>query len=162
MCAACGCAVLGRPSGWRDGNRRPRRIGARRRAGRGRSRALLLREQLDPQARRLDGTAFDGADMASHPIRVVSAKTGAITTLVGEPTSADIVDGPKIKARLYSPDSLAFDSASHTLFTDGQTVRAVDTQTTLVTTIAGSISQSDYVDGPKEVARFDRPSGLAF
>lgn len=98
-------------------------------------------------------------------IREVTASTGLINTVVGNGNrfgnSGD--GGPAVNAEVY-PQSLALDRAGNLYFSSfPYAVRKVDSDTGLITTVAGSGFQSFSGDGGSAtIAELSNPQGIAF
>lgn len=103
---------------------------------------------VDPEASALRRTPLDG--------------DGDVETLVGTGLfDYGDVDGQGTQAKLQHPQGLTY--ANGTLYvgdTYNHKVRAVDSGTRQVTTLAGTGSRG-WDDGQAELARFDEPAGLA-
>jgi len=103
------------------------------------------------------------ADSVAEAIRRIDVDAAhTTTTLAGALGVAGMADGTGDTARFSRPSALAVDPSSSTLYvadTFNHRVRAVDLQTRVVTTIAGS-SQGDR-DGPGATALFSYPTALA-
>ena len=106
-----------------------------------------------------DGRLFV-ADSGNHAIRVISAgPTRSVTTLAGG-SGAGNADGTAGNAQFTGPQGLALNGS--TLFvadTGNRMVRAVNTATGAVVTIAGS-GTSGFADGPAASASFGAPSAI--
>ncbi|MFO0638987.1 MAG: hypothetical protein U0183_07230 [Polyangiaceae bacterium] len=111
------------------------------------------------------------ADVGNHSVRVIDLATSAVTTLVGVAGSAGLTDGAFADARLASPQVLAFDAASETLYVaeaassstlagGRAAIRVVDLPKRTVTTLAGGVPASPPVDGPLGTASFASIAGL--
>ncbi len=127
------------------------------------------------------GIAFDGsgnlyiADSGNGRIRMVSASTGAISTIAGGGSgcagqSDTLGDGcPAASATLSSPAAIALDGAGNLYIADtgNQRIRVVNASTGILTTFAGGGSgcanQADSAgDGcPAASATFSSPTGIA-
>jgi sugar lactone lactonase YvrE len=113
------------------------------------------------------GVAVDGAgnvyvaDRDNHTIRKVTP-SGVVTTLAGLAGQLGHEDGMGSAARFFNPSGVTVDTAGNVYVADtaNDTIRRV-TPVGLVTTVAGSHGQEDYVDGPGSTARFFDPLGLA-
>jgi DNA-binding beta-propeller fold protein YncE len=105
-----------------------------------------------------DGTLYV-ADTGNHAIRRVSP-TGTVTTFAGA-AGRGFLDGPADMARFDGPIGLAFTRAGDLVvadtYNDAIRVIAPDGE---VRTLAGG-GESTHVDGPRQDARFDTPSGVA-
>ena len=101
------------------------------------------------------------ADSGNNRIRKVAAN-GIITTVAGNGSSGYSGDGgPATSAQLYSPRSVAVDTAGNLYIAVVDYVRKVATNG-IITTVAGNGSQSELGDGgPATSARLSNPSGVA-
>lgn len=116
------------------------------------------------------GVAVDGigniyvADTGNHTIRKITP-AGSVTTLAGNPGEQGPMDGSGSAARFTYPYGIAVDGAGTVYVADTYNwrVRKV-TPSGDVTTLAGSglhPYQTQSVDGPGQLARFDQPTGIA-
>lgn len=114
------------------------------------------------------GVAFDAAghlyvaDAANHRIRKI-APDGTVTTVAGDGTAGH-VDGQAGQARLSHPRGVAFDGAGNLIVadTDNDRLRKIhlNLPTHPVSTLSGA-GVRGHQDGPREVARFALPNGIA-
>ncbi|MBM3934765.1 MAG: hypothetical protein FJ319_10780 [SAR202 cluster bacterium] len=97
-------------------------------------------------------------------IRKVDSKTGIITTVAGIGISGYTGDGgPATKARIGSPNDIAFDRAGNMYFADSAShvIRKVDAKGT-ITTVAGIGKKGFSPDGAVATkAAISRPQGVA-
>ncbi len=115
--------------------------------------------------------AFDSAgnlylsDTLNQRIRRVDAKTGVISTIVGNGEKGFEGDGgPATEAKLNEPYGLAIDREGNLYFADrlNRRVRKVDGKTGVITTVAGEGSKSYSGDGgPGEKAGLVEPNSVA-
>ncbi len=101
------------------------------------------------------------ADFSNHCIRKVTP-AGVVTTLAGSPGNSGYADGTGTNAQFNIPRSVAVD-ASGTVYvaeTGNNCIRKV-TPAGVVTTLAGSASNSGYADGTGTAAWFNSPQGMA-
>ena len=101
------------------------------------------------------------ADTYNHTIRKISP-AGAVTTLAGSAGNYGTNDGVGYAARFLTPDGLAVDTNGNVFVADtgNHTIRKI-TPAGLVTTLAGSPTQSGTNDGAGPAARFYNPTGVA-
>lgn len=116
------------------------------------------------------GIAIDAAntiyvtDAVNCTIRKITS-AGVVTTIAGLAGTVGTADGPGTGARFNVPLDIALDpitnGGSSLLVSDfgNHTIRRV-TNTGLVTTLAGTATQSGFVDGTGAAARFNQPRGL--
>ena len=97
----------------------------------------------------------------SHTIRKVTP-SGVVTTIAGSPGQPGFVDGAGSVARFNQPAHLAVDDAGNVIVADSgnHAIRKV-TPTGVVTTVAGGVLGSGYVNGPASTAQFDGPAAVA-
>ena len=116
------------------------------------------------------------ADSGNFCVRKVTARvvggtpqpfigTEIITTVAGIGTVAGNTGdgGPATAAKLNSPDGIAIDPVSGTIYiTDGtnNNVRKIDSSGT-ITTLAGMGGTGGFLDGPAKSAKFNFPKGVA-
>ena len=120
------------------------------------------------------GASFDGLRGATYfnglvyvvdpnraTLRSFDPISGAVVTLAGTPGATGTADGLGSAARFISPRYIASDGSGmlYVADTNGFTVRAYNTVTTYVTTIAGN-GTTGYVDGIGTAALVHRPRGL--
>ncbi|WP_426752627.1 hypothetical protein [Myxococcus sp. Y35] len=104
------------------------------------------------------------ADLGAHTVRVVDLTTRSVRTLAGTQEEAGAADGLGPAARFSGPQQLALSPDGLTLYvadSGNATVRAVETDTGAVTTLAGAAGERGTVDGVGAAARFREPTGLA-
>ncbi len=109
------------------------------------------------------------SDAGAQRIRVIE-RNGTTRTLAGsgEPIASGLwveggyQDGPGKLARFNRPAGLAMgsDRALYVADTNNHCIRRID-PTGNVTTYAGQAGVAGHLDGPRNVATFDRPTGLA-
>lgn len=99
------------------------------------------------------------ADNGNCTVRKITPE-GIVTTLAGSAGQSGSVDGAGAAARFTSPLGLAVDSDGNVFVLDGGAVRKI-TPGGLVITIAGSVDESGWDDGPASQARFSSPYGIA-
>ncbi|MBK6776474.1 MAG: hypothetical protein IPG74_11780 [Flavobacteriales bacterium] len=101
------------------------------------------------------------SDNGNHKIKRIDAATGATTTLVGT-GFAGTNDGPALVARLYNPTEVRVASNGDVYISDygNHSIRKLTGG--IVSTFAGLSGSSGDVLGTGTVARFNRPTGIAF
>ena len=88
---------------------------------------------------------------------------GVATVFAGEPGVHGSADGTGSAARFYSPEGIAVDASTGTIYVAdhlNHTIRKI-TPAGVVTTFAGKPGVSGSADGTGAAARFNRPAGLA-
>ena len=112
-----------------------------------------------------DGNMFL-VEMQNHVVRRVDAKTGIISTVVGNGTSGFAGDGGKaVKARLKQPHSIALDGAGGLYIADigNQRIRRVDLPSGIIETVAGTGERGTTADGaPLAGTPLDGPRAIDF
>ncbi|MBL0312801.1 MAG: hypothetical protein IPP78_08820 [Holophagaceae bacterium] len=100
------------------------------------------------------------SDTSNHTIRKMSPG-GVVTTIAGSPGQSGAADGNGAAARFKYPRGLALDAAGNLYVADflNEAIRKV-TPTGDVSTFAGSLGQSGFVDGSGVAARFSHPNGM--
>jgi len=103
------------------------------------------------------GNVFVG-DRDNNRIRRVNTVTGVVDTFSG--VDAGFVDGIQ-GARFYGPHGLSFDTSGNLFVADSynHSIRQIDLNTGLVTTLAGT-SSAGFVNAIGSAARFNFPYGL--
>ena len=110
-------------------------------------------------------TWFNGIVYVVDPnratLRSFDPASGAVVTLAGTPGMTGTTDGYGAAARFMSPRYIASDNSGmlYIADTNGWTIRAYNTTTTYVSTIAGN-GTAGYVDGVGTSALVHRPRGL--
>jgi len=112
-----------------------------------------------------EGVAMDAAgntyvaDTQNHRIRKITTG-GAVSTLAGSGVQG-WTDGPGYQARFTEPAGIAVDAAGTVYVADrgSHTVRKI-TPAGYVSTLSGS-GQAGSANGVGQIARFDRPTGIA-
>ena len=101
------------------------------------------------------------ADTGNHAIRKITSE-GVVTTLAGLAGTPGATDGTGSVARFSGPISLAVDAWSNVYVADtgNHTIRRI-TPSGVVTTVAGSVGTSGFVDGAGTAALFHSPQGVA-
>jgi sugar lactone lactonase YvrE len=101
------------------------------------------------------------ADMKNNTIRRI-ARNGLVSTLAGVVEEQGSHDGPSQQATFFWPEGVAVDKHGTVYVADtyNYTVRAIS-RDGIVRTIAGKAGDAGYRDGPGDLARFNRPMGLA-
>lgn len=102
------------------------------------------------------------ADTENHSIRRIDTTSLQVTTFVGLSGTLGSTDGTGGNARFAYPTGLAFDRAGNLYVADNgnHTIRKV-TPEGVVTTLAGAVGVSGWVDGPGAQARFQVPYDVA-
>ena len=115
-----------------------------------------------PSGLAISGTSLYVADLVNHALRVVDTGTKVVTTVAGVKKNSGTADGTGTNARFYYPISLAISGTS--LYVAGyysHAIRVVDTETAVVTTLAGVKGTSGTADGTGTNAQFYSPYGLS-
>jgi len=101
------------------------------------------------------------ADSGNHAIRKVSPM-GVVTTIAGQLGVSGSGGGTGAQAKFNRPCGIALDRAGNLFVSDtgNHTIRKI-TPAGSVSTIAGSMGQSDFANGSGTTARFSSPLGLA-
>jgi len=110
------------------------------------------------------GTDLYVADTQNYTIRKIVIATGVVTTLAGSAGTSGAVDDTGTAALFDFPRDLAIDSTATNLYISdhgNRAIRKMVINTQVVSTFAGSLDNSGYVDGIGTAARFFNPFGLA-
>ncbi len=101
------------------------------------------------------------ADSGNHAIRNVSS-AGVVTTIAGQLGVSGSGGGTGAQAKFNRPCGIAMDRAGNLFVSDtgNHTIRKI-TPAGGVSTIAGSVGQSDFANGSGTTAKFSSPLGLA-
>ncbi|MFA6504506.1 MAG: hypothetical protein WCT14_00320 [Treponemataceae bacterium] len=105
-----------------------------------------------------DGTNLYIADSSNHVIRKVVIATGEVTTLAGYHGTAGSTDGTGSAALFNTPIGIDYQS-SYLYVADfvNYTIRKINVNTAVVTTLAGFAGVSALTDGVGAAARFKGP-----
>jgi len=103
------------------------------------------------------------ADNRNHAIRAVDLDTGTVSTLAGMMGMAGSKDETGQAARFNRPAALVADATGKLFVADtyNHTIRMVDLNSGIVSTIAGAAGMTGILDGPSSVSRFNYPVGVA-
>lgn len=101
------------------------------------------------------------ADSGGPTIRRITP-AGVVTTIAGTAGKSGGIDGTGGDASFDSPQALAIDASGNIYVVEARnsTIRKI-TPSGVVTTIAGSIGVTGFVNGPGTSARFNHPQGIA-
>ena len=114
-----------------------------------------------PAGLAMDGTNLYVADYQNNCIRTVVIATGVVTTLAGS-TTAGHVDDFGTSASFKNPIGVATDGTYVYVADDGNSlIRKIKIATQEVTTLAGTVGVSDYLDATGTAAKFNNPTGIA-
>jgi hypothetical protein len=114
------------------------------------------------------GLVTDGAGNLfvtdNHTLRRIVIASAKVTTLAGAPGDSGSVDGIGKDARFKRPTAMAVDGTGNLFVADqdNYAIRKVIIATGAVTTLAGAPGHPGRVDGARDAARFDSPSGLTY
>jgi sugar lactone lactonase YvrE len=114
-----------------------------------------------PKSITTDGISLYLADSNNHTVRKLDIASGVVTTLAGAPGKKGSNDGKGAAARFNRPIGITSDG--NNLFvsdSNNHTIRQIDPESGLVTTIAGRAGEVGYVDGSGKRARFFIPEGI--
>lgn len=110
-----------------------------------------------------DGRHVYYMDRGNNSIRLFDRSTDTVTTVMGAPEPTGWRDGPSQESRLHAPSGLWLHEASHTVYLAdayNHVIRAMDTQTGVIRTIAGLPETSGAQNGFFDEARFDSPNDI--
>ena len=125
----------------------------------------------EPEGITTDGTYLYVADYGNYTIRKIVIATGAVTTFAGSAGSVGSIDGVGAAARfksiggittdgsnIYAAESGAFLGLNN--YSESGAIRKIVIATGVVTTIAGSATETGSTDGIGTIARFKQPIGI--
>jgi hypothetical protein len=109
-----------------------------------------------------DGTNLYVADWGNHTIRKIVIATAEVSTLAGLAGVSGTADATGGIARFYQPQGIVRDGdALYVADSSNNTIRKVETQTAVVTTVAGTPGTSGTADGTGTAAQFSQPRYVA-
>ncbi len=110
----------------------------------------------DPRGITTDGKYLYVTDSGNHTIRRILASTGQVRTIAGMPKEAGYIDGKGFDARFNYPRGIAVDGDYlYVADTSNNVFRRVNKETGEVLTLSGKMGESSFVEGTKEVARYN-------
>ena len=93
----------------------------------------------------------------------IDVLTSGVLRWAGLPAGAGTLDGVGAAARVAYVQGIAPDGQGHVYFSDSSNViRKVDAASGAVTTLAGTVENNVFADGPGKSAGFVRPWGVAY
>lgn len=114
-----------------------------------------------PKGIATDGTSLYLADLNNHTIRKIDIESGAVTTLAGAAGKKGSRDGKGESARFNRPYGLTTDGKNlYVTDSNNHTVRQINLESGVVTTLAGRVGEVGYRDGSGRKARFFIPEGI--
>ncbi|MCE4555304.1 hypothetical protein [Pelomonas cellulosilytica] len=108
----------------------------------------------------LDATGGTATLVMQNQLKRLSADFNQVAPYAGGSTSTPS-DGPRATAGLLGTQAVTHDAAGNQYVIAADTVRRIGTDGQ-VTTLAGSLTDSGYIDGPGTTARFNSPRGITF
>jgi DNA-binding beta-propeller fold protein YncE len=103
------------------------------------------------------------ADYGNGTIRKITTPNAVVTTLAGTPGVTGSVDGTGPAAQFWGPHGLGVNLSTGNIYVADRfngTIRMI-TPGGVVTTIAGTPGETDFVDGTGAAAHFDWPASVA-
>lgn len=117
---------------------------------------------LDPAGLATDGATLWIADTGNHVVRRMIVATGEVSTVAGTPGACAAADGVGSAARFCDPGGVALAGARVLVADAGNdAIRALDSGTGSVSTLAGTLGSAGVSDGAAEAARLHAPAGLS-
>lgn len=105
-----------------------------------------------------DGTYLYVCDCMNNEIRRITISTGVVTTIAGS-TAFGHVDGTGSAATFWNPNGITTDRKYLYIADSTESIRRIEIETALVTTIAGNYSVGS-ADGLGTAARFNLPADV--
>ena len=108
-----------------------------------------------------DGTLYLNDTGTATVVKITS--TGVVSTLAGTPGTTGYVDGPVASALFSTLGDMILDHQGHLLITDANSIRQIDLNAGIVSTVAGQTSNATYsgiINATGPLARFNSPNGL--
>ena len=114
-----------------------------------------------PKGITTDGTSLFVTDLNNHTIRKIDIASGVVTTFAGMAGKKGSTDGKGAVARFNRPYGITTDGESlYVTDSNNHSIRQIDIESSVVTTIAGVVGEVGYVDGVGKHARFFIPEGI--
>jgi sugar lactone lactonase YvrE len=115
----------------------------------------------NPRGITITGGNLYVADTLNYTIRKVVISTGQVTTIAGSPYNEGSADGTGSDARFHDPWGIATDGTNlYVADRDNETIRKIVISTAEVSTFAGQVGISGYMDGTGTSSKFDSPHGI--
>ncbi len=101
------------------------------------------------------------SDSNNHSVRQIDLDSGDVTTIAGGVGLVGYVDGPGKDARFFIPEGITTDGDNlYVADTHNHSIRKIDLETNIVTTLAGLSGSPGYIDDIGAKARFAYPKGI--
>lgn len=114
-----------------------------------------------PKGITTDGINLYLADLNNHTIRKIDIESGMVTTIAGLAGKKGSADGKGAAARFNRPYGITTDGTSlYVTDSNNHTIRQIDIESAMVTTIAGGVGEVGYINGSAKKARFFIPEGI--
>ncbi|HUX90510.1 MAG TPA: hypothetical protein VMV48_07435 [Gallionellaceae bacterium] len=108
-----------------------------------------------------DGINLYVTDSNNHCIRKIDIESAAVTTLAGAAGEVGYSDGAANQARFFIPEGITTDGANlYVADTHNHSVRKIELESGIVTTLAGLSGSPGFSDGAGMKARFSYPKGI--
>jgi uncharacterized alkaline shock family protein YloU len=114
-----------------------------------------------PKGITTDGINLYLADLNNHTIRKIEIESGVVTTIAGLAGKNGSTDGKGAAARFNRPYGITTDGTNlYVTDSNNHTIRQIDIESAMVTTIAGGVGEVGYINGNSRKARFFIPEGI--
>ena len=114
-----------------------------------------------PKGIATDGISLYLADLNNHTIRKIDIESGMVTTIAGMAGKKGSNDGKGAAARFNRPYGITTDGTSlYVTDSNNHTIRQIDIESAMVSTIAGGVGEVGYMNGSAKKARFFIPEGI--
>ena len=108
-----------------------------------------------------DGSNLYVSDSNNHSVRKIVIESGVVTTLAGGVGEVGYVDGKGNQARFFIPEGITTDGTNlYVADTHNHSVRKIELENAIVTTLAGLSGAPGYFDDAGAKARFSYPKGI--
>lgn len=108
-----------------------------------------------------DGRYLYVSDSNNHSVRQIVIESGVVTTLAGGVGEVGYVDGKGSQARFFIPEGITTDGSNlYVADTHNHSVRKIELESAIVTTLAGLSGAPGYFDDAGDKARFSYPKGI--
>lgn len=113
-----------------------------------------------PRGITTDGTNLYVTNYDKHTIRKIVISSGVVTTLAGTSGTSGTTDGTGTAAKFNFPAGITTDGTNLYVADGSHTIRKIVISSGEVTTLAGTVGTSGFIDATGTAARFNYPAGI--